>query len=81
MDPNQTIGTMPSRVNDIDPIGSDSRTKTLPAGPKGTNGTVGTIQTQRIPPIGTTSQDRPSSHDRSSPPDRTSVPDQTSIPD
>ena len=45
----------------------------------GTNGTAKTTQTQRIPPIGTSNQDRASSHDRSSPPDRTSVPDRTSI--
>ncbi|KAF3511137.1 hypothetical protein F2Q69_00005217 [Brassica cretica] len=29
MDPNQTIATTPSRINDVDPIGSDSRTETL----------------------------------------------------
>ncbi|KAF2595256.1 hypothetical protein F2Q70_00044917 [Brassica cretica] len=28
MDPNQDIGTIPSRVNDIDPTGSDPGTKT-----------------------------------------------------
>nr|VDC95807.1 unnamed protein product [Brassica oleracea] len=30
MDPNQTIGTTPSRINNVGPIGSDSRTETLP---------------------------------------------------
>uniref|UniRef100_A0A0D3EAW4 Uncharacterized protein n=1 Tax=Brassica oleracea var. oleracea TaxID=109376 RepID=A0A0D3EAW4_BRAOL len=32
MDPNQTAGTTPSRVNDIDPIGSDSGTEVTPTG-------------------------------------------------
>ncbi|KAF3593785.1 hypothetical protein DY000_02020625 [Brassica cretica] len=81
MDPNQTIGKTPSRVDKVDPIGSHSRTETLRTGRTGTDGTTGTAQTQRIPPIGTSNQDRPSSHDRSSPPDRTLIPDQTSIPD
>ncbi|KAF2606155.1 hypothetical protein F2Q68_00042975 [Brassica cretica] len=30
MDPNQTAGTTPSRVNDIDPTGSDSGTEVTP---------------------------------------------------
>ena len=63
MDPNQTIDTTASRVNDVDPIRSDSRTETLPTGPTGTDGTAGTNQTQRIPSIGTSNQDRASSQD------------------
>ena len=78
MDHNQTIGTTPLRINDVDPIGSNSRTETLP-GPTGTDWTVETAQTHQIPPIGSLKQDRASSHDRSSPPDQTSVPDRTSI--
>ncbi|KAF2592136.1 hypothetical protein F2Q70_00042533 [Brassica cretica] len=37
MDPNQTVRTTPSRVNDIDPIGSESRTETIPTGLTGAN--------------------------------------------
>ncbi|KAF3522287.1 hypothetical protein F2Q69_00046399 [Brassica cretica] len=58
MDTNQTVGTTPSRVNDTDPIGSDSGTETIQAGMMGVNDAIGTTQTQRIPPIGTSSQDR-----------------------
>ncbi|KAF3506038.1 hypothetical protein F2Q69_00006250 [Brassica cretica] len=68
MDPNQTIRTTPSGL-------TNSRAETVPSGPAGTDGTTGTAQTQRIPPIGTSNQDR------FSPLDHTSVPDQTSIPD
>ncbi|KAG5411239.1 hypothetical protein IGI04_007558 [Brassica rapa subsp. trilocularis] len=71
MDPNQTIGTTPSRIDNVDPAGSNSRTKALPVGPTGTDGTTGTTHTQQIPPIGTSNQERSSVHDRSSPPDRT----------
>ena len=58
MDHNQTVGTTPSRVNDIDPIGSDSGTEATPTGLTEANDATGTTQTQRIPPIGTSSQDR-----------------------
>ncbi|CDY58296.1 BnaA06g38710D [Brassica napus] len=75
MDPNQTVGTTTSRVNDINPTGSDSGTKTLPAGTTGADGAIRTTQTQRIPPIGISSQDR------FSPIDRTSIPDRISIPE
>ncbi|KAF3504871.1 hypothetical protein F2Q69_00042997 [Brassica cretica] len=37
MDPNQTTRTTPSRVNDIDPIGSDSGTEVTPTGLTGAN--------------------------------------------
>ncbi|KAF3582802.1 hypothetical protein DY000_02031779 [Brassica cretica] len=56
MVPNQTVGTTPSRVNDI--TGSDSGTKATPTGLTGANDATGTTQTQRIPPIWTSSQDR-----------------------
>ena len=69
MDPNQTVGTTPSRVNDTDPIGSESGTETIPAGTMGANDTIGTTQTQRIPPIGTSSQNR------SLPINQTSIPE------
>ncbi|KAF3524109.1 hypothetical protein F2Q69_00046209 [Brassica cretica] len=70
MDPNQTAGTTPSRVNDIDLIGSDSGTEVTPTGSTGANDATGTTQTQQIPPIATSSQDRSppiatSSQDRS----------------
>ncbi|KAF3543059.1 hypothetical protein DY000_02008074 [Brassica cretica] len=81
LDPNQTIVTTASGVDNVDPIGSDSRTETLPTGPTGTDRMAGITQTQRITPIGASNQDRPPGHDRSSPPDRTSVPDRTTIPD
>ncbi|WZZ60569.1 hypothetical protein YC2023_060676 [Brassica napus] len=71
MDPNQTIETTPSRINNVDPTGSNSRTETLPVGPTGTDGMTGMTHTQQIPPIGTSNQERSSVYDRSSPPDRT----------
>ncbi|KAF2570276.1 hypothetical protein F2Q70_00002930 [Brassica cretica] len=74
MDPNQTVGTTPSRVNDIDPIGSDSGTKATLTGLTGANDATETTQTQRIPLIGTSSQDR------SLPINQTSIsPDQSDI--
>uniref|UniRef100_A0A0D3CQU6 Retrotransposon gag domain-containing protein n=1 Tax=Brassica oleracea var. oleracea TaxID=109376 RepID=A0A0D3CQU6_BRAOL len=69
MDPNQTTGTAPSRVNDIDPIGPDSGNGVTPTGLTGANDTTETAQTQRIPPIGTSSQDR------SPPINQTSIPE------
>ncbi|KAF2570271.1 hypothetical protein F2Q70_00002935 [Brassica cretica] len=69
MDPNQTVGTTPSRVNDIDPIGSDSGTEATPTGLTGANDATRTTPTQRIPPIGTSSQDR------SLPINQTSIPE------
>ena len=74
MDPNQTVGTTPSRVNDIDPIGFDSigfdsGTEATPTGLTGANDATGTTQTQRIPPIGTSIQDR------SLPINQTSIPE------
>ncbi|KAF3516909.1 hypothetical protein DY000_02058876 [Brassica cretica] len=69
MDPNQTVGTTPSRFNDIDPIGSDSGTETTPTGLTGANDATGTTQTQQITPIGTSSQDR------SPPINQTSIPE------
>ncbi|KAF3603923.1 hypothetical protein F2Q69_00036382 [Brassica cretica] len=57
MDPTQTTGTTPSRVNDIDPIGSNSGTKVTPTRLMGANDATGTTQTQRNPPIATSSQD------------------------
>ncbi|KAF3545691.1 hypothetical protein DY000_02009258 [Brassica cretica] len=58
MDPNQTTGTTPSRINEIDPIGPDSGAGVTPTGLTGANDATETAQTQRIPPIGTSSQDR-----------------------
>ncbi|KAF3499698.1 hypothetical protein F2Q69_00043007 [Brassica cretica] len=58
MDPNQTTGTAPSRVNDIDPVGPDSGTGVTPNGLTGAIDATETAQMQRIPPIGTSSQDR-----------------------
>ena len=75
MDPNQTVGTTPLRVNDIDHVGSDSGTETLPTGPTRADGATGTTQTQQIPPIGTSSQDQFSPNERTSIPDRTSIPE------
>ncbi|KAF2573036.1 hypothetical protein F2Q70_00004069 [Brassica cretica] len=69
MDPNQTTGTTPPRVNDIDPIGSDSGTEVTPTGLTGANDATGTTQTQRIPSIATSSQDR------SLPINQTSIPE------
>ncbi|KAF3610555.1 hypothetical protein DY000_02048766 [Brassica cretica] len=64
MDPSQAIGTTPSRVNDVDPTGSDSGKETVPSGPTGASGATGTTQAQRIPPIGTSNQDRQSADDQ-----------------
>ncbi|KAF3535936.1 hypothetical protein F2Q69_00022740 [Brassica cretica] len=47
MDPNQTIGSMQSRINDIDVAGSDPRTEKLPAGPTCADGTVEMTQTHK----------------------------------
>ncbi|KAF3507479.1 hypothetical protein F2Q69_00008766 [Brassica cretica] len=58
MDPNQTTGTTPSRINEIDPIGPDSSAGVTPTGLTGANDATETAQTQRIPPIGTSGQDR-----------------------
>ncbi|KAF3488121.1 hypothetical protein F2Q69_00054470 [Brassica cretica] len=58
MDPNQTTGTTPSEVNDIDPIGPDSEAGVTQTGLSGANDATETAPTQRIPPIGTSSQDR-----------------------
>ncbi|KAF2619432.1 hypothetical protein F2Q68_00039494 [Brassica cretica] len=69
MDPNQTVGTTPSGVNDIDPIGSDSETETTPTGLTEANDATGTTQTQQIPLIGTLNQDR------SLPINQTSIPE------
>ncbi|KAF2614211.1 hypothetical protein F2Q70_00012472 [Brassica cretica] len=70
MDPIQAIRTTPSRVNDVDPMGSDSGTETIPSGPTGTSGATGTTQAQRIPPIGTSSKDRSPAIDQTSIPER-----------
>ncbi|KAF2614208.1 hypothetical protein F2Q70_00012471 [Brassica cretica] len=69
MDPIQAIGTTPSRVNDVDPTGSDSGTETVPSGPTGASSATETTQAQRISPIGT------SNHDRSPSIDQTSIPE------
>ncbi|KAG2249634.1 hypothetical protein Bca52824_089262 [Brassica carinata] len=69
MDPNQTTGTTPSGVNDIDPIGPDSGAGMTPTGLTGANDATETAPTQRIPPIGTSSQDR------SLPINQTSIPE------
>ncbi|KAF3493508.1 hypothetical protein DY000_02052337 [Brassica cretica] len=58
MDPNQTTGTMSSGVNDIDPIRSDSGAGITSTGLTGANDATETAPTQRILPIGTSSQDR-----------------------
>ena len=58
MDPNQTTGTTSSGVNDINPIGSDSGAGITPTGLTGANDATKTALTQRIPPIGISSQDR-----------------------
>ncbi|KAG2259209.1 hypothetical protein Bca52824_078503 [Brassica carinata] len=70
MDPNQAIGTTPSRVNDVDPTGSDSGTETVPSGPTRASGATGTTQAQRIPLIGILNQDRFPSIDQTSIPER-----------
>ena len=69
MDPNQITETTPSRVNDIDLIGSDSGTEVTPTGLTGANDATRTTQTQQIPPIATSSQDR------SLPINQTSIPE------
>ncbi|KAG2278475.1 hypothetical protein Bca52824_061030 [Brassica carinata] len=70
MDPNQTTGTTPSGVNDIDPIGPDSGAGVTPTGLTGANDATKTADPmQRIPPIGTSSQDR------SLPINKTSIPE------
>jgi len=58
MDPNQTTGTAPSTVNDINLVGPDSETGVIPTGLAGTNDATETAPTQQIPPIETSSQDR-----------------------
>ncbi|KAF3564975.1 hypothetical protein DY000_02014202 [Brassica cretica] len=69
MDLNQNTGATPSRINDIDPIGPDSGAGVTPTGLTGANDATETTQTQRIPPIGTSSQDR------SLPINQTSIPE------
>ncbi|KAF2604972.1 hypothetical protein F2Q70_00027812 [Brassica cretica] len=69
MDLKQTVGTTPSRVNDIDPIRYNSAIEVTPTGLTGANDATGTTHTQRIPPIGTSSQDR------SLPINQTSIPE------
>ncbi|KAF2545209.1 hypothetical protein F2Q70_00023819 [Brassica cretica] len=58
MDPNQTSGTTSTGVNDIDPIGSESGAGITPTGLLGATDATETAPTQRIPPIGTSNQDR-----------------------
>ncbi|KAF2575556.1 hypothetical protein F2Q70_00004079 [Brassica cretica] len=70
MDPNQTTGTAPSRVNDIDPVRPDSGTGVTPTGLTGAIDATETAQMQRIPPIGTLSQDRSLSINQTSIPER-----------
>ncbi|KAF2534542.1 hypothetical protein F2Q70_00029898 [Brassica cretica] len=69
MDPNQTTGITPSGVNDIDPIEPDSGAGVTPTWLTGANDATETAPTQRIPPIGTSSQDR------SLPINQTSIPE------
>ncbi|KAF3550740.1 hypothetical protein DY000_02003402 [Brassica cretica] len=71
MDPNQTTGTTSSGINDIDPIGSDSGAGVTPTGLTGANDATETAPTQRVPPIGISSQDR------SLPINQTAVPERT----
>ncbi|KAF2569732.1 hypothetical protein F2Q68_00025596 [Brassica cretica] len=71
MDPNQTSGTTPSGINDIDLIGSNSPAGVTPVGLTRTTDATGTTPTQHIPPIGTSSQDR------SLPINQTTIPEQT----
>ena len=71
MDSNQTTGTAPSGVNDIDPVGSNSPAEVTQVGLTGTTDAAGTALTQRIPPIGTSSQDR------SPPINQPTIPEQT----
>lgn len=77
MDPNQTLGTPQSRIEDVDLTRSDSRSETLPFGERCTDGTVETTQMQQTPLTGTSAQYRVSSHDRAPISDRTSIPDRT----
>ncbi|KAF3502230.1 hypothetical protein F2Q69_00041380 [Brassica cretica] len=65
-DLSQAIRTTPSRVHEVDPTGSDSGTKTVPSGPTGASGATGMTQAQRIPPTGTSNQDRSPSIDQTS---------------
>ncbi|WZY94129.1 hypothetical protein YC2023_066458 [Brassica napus] len=58
MDPNQTSRTTPSGINDIDPVRSNLPAGVTQVGLTGTTYATGTALTQRIPPIGTSSQDR-----------------------
>ncbi|KAF2563814.1 hypothetical protein F2Q70_00015783 [Brassica cretica] len=70
MDLSQT-GTTSSGINDIDPIGSDSGALVTPTGLTRTNDATETAPTQRVPLIGTSSQDR------SLPINQTTVPERT----
>ena len=58
MDPNQTTGTGPSRVNEIDPIWPDSGFGMTTTRLAGANDATETAKTQRIAPIGSSSQER-----------------------
>ena len=71
MDPNQTTGTTPSGIKDIDPVGSNLPAGVTEVGSTGTTDATGTALMQRIPPIGTSSQDR------SPPISQTTIPEQT----
>ncbi|KAG2250126.1 hypothetical protein Bca52824_080262 [Brassica carinata] len=57
MDPNQTTGTAPLTVNDINPVGPDLGTRVTPIGLAGANDATETAPTQQIPPIETSCQD------------------------
>ncbi|KAF2590186.1 hypothetical protein F2Q70_00039690 [Brassica cretica] len=59
MDPNQTSGTTPSRINDNDPIRSNSPAGVTPVELTGTADATGTAPTKGIPSIETSSQDQP----------------------
>ncbi|KAG2266266.1 hypothetical protein Bca52824_073345 [Brassica carinata] len=69
MDPNQTTGTTRSGVNDINPIEPDSGAGVTPTWLTGANDETETAPMQRIPPVGTSSQDR------SLPINQTSIPE------
>ncbi|KAF3595900.1 hypothetical protein DY000_02023584 [Brassica cretica] len=56
MDPNQTTGTTPPGLNDIDHIGPESGAGVTPTGLTGANDATETALTQRIPPIGTSNR-------------------------
>ncbi|KAG2265409.1 hypothetical protein Bca52824_072488 [Brassica carinata] len=73
MDPNQTTVTTPSGLNDIDPIGPESGAGVTPIGLTGANDATETAPTQRIPPIGTSNQDR------SLPINQTSIPKRAGV--